>query len=201
MRRRAPIAAAVALFAAGAIAAVAGCGGEGGGKTAGASSLAEVKPDLSGADPRLKEIFAEAGKLLPGGRDAYDRRVEKLKGLPIVVNKWGSWCGPCRNEFPFFQAEAKELGGEIAFLGVNVLDTRQSAGNFLRERPVPYPSYIDDTLEIAKLLPPLQGAPATGFYSADGTLTHVKAGEYSNAEQLRQDIRTYALAADSRNAR
>lgn len=183
---------------------VAGCEGNGNidaGAASGATSLAEVRPELSHADPRLKEISAEAGKLLPGGREAYDRRIAKLKGLPIVVNKWGSWCGPCRAEFPMFQDAAKDLGGEIAFLGVNVSDSVEAAGEFLRERPVPYPSYVDDKLEIAKLLPPLQGAPTTGFYNAAGELTHVKAGEYRTAKQLRNDIRDYAIGADSRIAR
>lgn len=182
-----------ALLAAALLAA--GCGDDGGDGDKGPAapiSAAEHKPDLTGADPRLRKIYAQANQLLPGGRDAYLKRIESLRGLPVVVNKWGSWCGPCRSEFPLFQDAAKRYGGEIAFLGANVNDGRKYARKFLGERPVPYPSYVDDKLEISKLLPPLQGAPTTGFYDVKGKLVHVKIGEYKNAAALRADIERYA---------
>lgn len=178
---------AVAVFAA-------GCGNGGDSKPAASAppSAAAYRPDLTGADRRLQKIYAQANQLLPGGRPAYTERIASLRGLPVVVNKWGSWCGPCRSEFPLFQEAAKRYGGEIAFLGVNVNDGRRYAREFLAERPVPYPSYIDDKLEISKLLPPLQGAPTTGFYDAEGKLVHVKIGEYKNAAALRADVERYA---------
>ncbi len=174
--------------------ALAGCGGgEQAGPAGDAPSAAAFKPDLSGAEPRLKRIYEQASELLDGGRAAYDKRVAELRGLPIVVNKWGSWCGPCRNEFPLFQRAAKRHGDRIAFLGVNVSDGKADARAFLRQRPVPYPSYVDPRLFISQLLPPAAAAPSTGFYNAAGKLVHVKAGEYRNAAALEEDIRRYAL--------
>lgn len=172
----------------------AGCGesGDSGAGSTAPVSAADHKPDLTGADPRLRKIYAQANQLLPGGRPAYLERIESLRGLPIVVNKWGSWCGPCREEFPLFQDAAKRYGGRVAFLGANVNDGRKYARKFLAERPVPYPSYFDAKLEISKLLPPLQGAPTTGFYDVTGKLVHVKIGEYKNEAALRADIERYA---------
>lgn len=194
-----PIAAtALALVFLTAGAAATGCGGDSGGEVASdagrpaAAKIAVFKPDLEDADARLRRIYDDASLLLDGGRPAYDKRVAELKGLPIVVNKWGSWCGPCRNEFPLFQRAAKRLGGDVAFLGVNVSDNRQAAYEFLNERPVPYPSYVDRRLRISTLLPPAGAAPSTGFYDADGRLTHVKAGEYKTLSDLETDIRRYA---------
>lgn len=187
--RIAAIASAVALgigFTAG------GCGDAAGGDAHGPPpSAAAHKPDLDGADPRLVEIYEQANMLLPGGRPAFRRRIESLSGLPVVVNKWGSWCGPCRKEFPYFQSAAERYGGKVAFLGVNVNDVRRYARDFLAQRPVPYPSYIDEKLEISQLLPPLQGAPTTGFYDRNGELVHVKAGEYKSEAALRADIVRY----------
>lgn len=154
-------------------------------------SAATYKPDLREADPRLSQIYAQANQLLPGGYRPYLDRIDTLRGLPIVVNKWASWCGPCRREFPVFQEAAKRYGGQIAFLGVNMNDSRKDAREFMNERPLPYPSYIDDKLEISKLLPPLRGAPTTGFYSVRGNLLHVKIGEYKSAAALRADIDRY----------
>lgn len=190
-----PVALAAALLLGAACAAgAAGCGGSGGERESGApaASAAEHKPDLEGADQRLSEIYEQANELLPGGRPAYLKRIESLAGLPVVVNKWGSWCGPCRKEFPLFQDAAKRYGDRVAFLGANINDSRRYAREFLAERPVPYPSYVDDRLEISQLLPPLQGAPTTGFYDRAGKLVHVKIGEYKNAAALRADIERYA---------
>ncbi|MFY9487852.1 MAG: TlpA disulfide reductase family protein [Solirubrobacterales bacterium] len=172
--------------------ALAGCGEDT--KPASAfKTIEQTKPDLTGADPRLATIFRQAGDLLGGGRDAYDARIESLDGIPIVVNKWGSWCGPCRREFPLFQRMAKQFGGEVAFLGVNLMDSRDAADEFLTEMPVPYPSYIDDKLEISKLLRPVQGAPTTAFYTKEGVLIKVKIGEYPTLDLLRKDIEEQAL--------
>ncbi|MFY9264127.1 MAG: TlpA disulfide reductase family protein [Solirubrobacterales bacterium] len=173
-------------------AALAGCGASSG-EASRFGSIEDVKPDLTGADPRLVKIYDEAGQLLGGGRAAYDARIASLQGLPIVVNKWGSWCGPCRNEFPIFQRLAKEMGGKIAFLGVNILDGRDDTTKFLEQLPVPFPSYVDQKLEISKLIRPVQGAPSTAFYTREGVLTKVKIGEYRSIDALRRDINTQAL--------
>ena len=61
---------------------------------------------------------------------------KELRGHPVVVNKWGSWCGPCRAEFPYFQRQAIEHGKKVAFLGVDGKDNDANAEEFLKEFPV-----------------------------------------------------------------
>src|SRR5829696_7773225 len=84
-----------------------------------------------------------------GGRDAFEARIQKERGTPIVVNKWASWCGPCRLEFPFFRDQAKKRNGDVVFIGVNSSDSRADAEEFLQEEPVPYKHFEDPKLEIA----------------------------------------------------
>ena len=72
-----------------------------------------------------------------------------LRGYPVVVNVWASWCGPCRFEFPHFQRAAAAYGKRVAFLGIDSQDSDDAAATFLREEPVPYPSYTDPDEEIA----------------------------------------------------
>ncbi len=62
------------------------------------------------------------------------RASQGLKGYPVVVNKWASWCPPCRAEFPYFQSQAIKRGKEVAFLGVDGNDNDADAKEFLAAR-------------------------------------------------------------------
>jgi len=146
---------------------------------------------LEGAPPELAAIREQANELLPGGLEAFEQRLEELRGTPVVVNKWASWCGPCRFEFPFFQAEAEARGDKIAFLGVDSDDSDDAALTFLEELPLPYPSYSDPEKEIAKSLD-ADFFPSTAFIDARGEVAHVKIGPYESEDALAADIDRYA---------
>lgn len=132
-------------------------------------------------------------RFLDGGREAFEARIEKERGKPVVVNKWASWCGPCRLEFPFFQSQADERGAEIAFLGIDSNDSEAAARDFLDQLPLPYPSYSDPDSEIAAKIKAPVAFPATAFYDADGVLVHTHAGPYTSDTDLAGDIQRYAL--------
>jgi thiol-disulfide isomerase/thioredoxin len=128
---------------------------------------------------------------LPGGRDAFEAFVAK-QGKPVVVNKWASWCGPCRFEFPFFESQARKRRGEIVFVGVNSDDNRRDAQRFLDENPVPYEHFEDPKQDIAASFNGVQGFPVTAFYRADGEREFVHFGGYASEEKLAEDIDRYA---------
>jgi cytochrome c biogenesis protein CcmG, thiol:disulfide interchange protein DsbE len=128
---------------------------------------------------------------LPGGRDAFEAYVAK-QGKPVVVNKWASWCGPCRHEFPFFESEARRRRGEIVFVGVNSDDNRGDAQNFLEDHPVPYKHFFDPDQDIAASFNGVQGFPVTAFYRSDGEREFVHFGGYTSEETLAEDIDRYA---------
>jgi len=168
---------------------LAACGSDDeGGGGGGAPSDSALKE----APPKLAAIHEQGDELLDGGTDAFEARVGELRGTPIVVNKWASWCGPCRAEFPFFQSQAAEHGTKIAFLGVNSNDGEDSAREFLAEFPVPYPSYLDPNLEIAALIDAAVEFPATAFYDSKGEIAYVRRGGYASEDELAADIERYA---------
>ncbi len=115
----------------------------------------------------------------------------KEKGRPVVVNKWASWCGPCRYEFPFFRKQAEKRSGEVVFLGVNSNDNDDGAEDFLRENPVPFPHFRDPDLEVAASFNGVQAFPTTAFYDAEGELAFVHQGGYASERKLAEDIDRY----------
>lgn len=151
----------------------------------------EVRELLAGAPAPLARLHERGNQLLR----AQSARAElaALKGHPVVVNKWGSWCTPCRQEFPTFQRVSAELGKEVAFLGLDVQDPRGDAERFLRDNPLSYPSFYDPDLKAATDLSVASTYnPATLFYDAAGKQTYVHQGPYLDADDLRADIAKYA---------
>ena len=172
--------------------AVAGCGSDNGNPDS-RLTPEQAKEPISGAPPQLAAIRSQANQILDGGEDAFDARLTELRGTPVVVNKWASWCGPCRFEFPWFQSLAEKRGGQIAFLGVNSNDSSGSAETFLGELPLPYPSYSDPDLKIAQSLGgPPSFMPTTAFYDRTGKLVFTHSGRYQDESDLVADVNRYA---------
>jgi len=183
----------LALAALAACLIAAGCAGSDAGNPDSRLSLDRATEPLTGAPPQLVEIRSQANELLEGGADAFGQRLDQLRGIPVVVNKWASWCGPCRFEFPGFQSLAAERGAEIAFLGVDSDDSDSAAKQFLSELPLPYPSYTDPDLEIAQDLGgPPQAFPTTTFYDRSGKQVYSHPGVYQDESDLIADVNRYA---------
>jgi cytochrome c biogenesis protein CcmG/thiol:disulfide interchange protein DsbE len=145
---------------------------------------------LASAPPLPAARLAEAGgQLLGGGVHAFRRQLRALRGTPVVVNQWASWCGPCRFEFPFFRRLAVEYRGRVAFLGVDAQDSREAAEEFLRENPVPFPSFFDPQLRIAREVEGGVPWPTTAFLDRRGRVVDTHAGAYRSQDQLEDDVR------------
>jgi thiol-disulfide isomerase/thioredoxin len=166
--------------------------GGGGGATNPPDSLADAQKKLSGSPQPFAGLHAQANQLVGGGKAAFEQRLDELKGHPLVINKWASWCGPCQSEFSIFQDVATERGKQVGFLGLDVNDTDAHARGFLADRPLPFPSYTDPNEKLtAELKAPQKVAPVTVFVARDGRIATVHSGPYKSTEQLKADIDRY----------
>jgi thiol-disulfide isomerase/thioredoxin len=153
--------------------------------------LAAAKRQLAGSPAPLAALHEQSNELLEGGPAAFDARLKALRGHPVVVNKWASWCGPCRAEFPILQELSTARGKEVAFLGVNARDKRPAAEGFAARYPVPYPSYEDPGERIARALKAPSNFPVTLFVDEQGKTVFTHQGGYRSAADLAADIDRY----------
>jgi thiol-disulfide isomerase/thioredoxin len=158
----------------------------------GALSLAEVSKPVAGAPPELAALRRRVNDLRPGGAKAFDAQLRALRGHPVVVNMWASWCDPCRFELPFLQREAVRRGARVAFLGVNVTDQRGAALQMAARYPMPYPSFEDPRGNLSHRFHS-KGLPTTAFYDARGKLVIVHQGFFPSQAKLAAAIDRYAV--------
>lgn len=124
-----------------------------------AAAAAAVKPDFShrGAAPPDAAFIDPAGKPMT---------LAALKGRPVLVNLWATWCAPCVAELPTLAALAKREGTSLTVLTVNQDLDAAKAAPFLAKRGVALPAYADPELKLSVAY--AANLPATVLYGADG---------------------------------
>ena len=170
---------------------VSACGSSGGGTST--AKAPDYKQALAGAPKPLAKLYAQGDRLVSGGTSAFGSQLGALRGHPVVVNVWASWCEPCRMEFPYLQRLSAKYGKRVAFVGVDTNDNDAAARTFLAELPLPYPSYTDPNKDIAQSVGATVGLPDTAYYDASGKQVFVKQGQYASEGDFAADIKRYAL--------
>ena len=156
-------------------------------------SKSAVSSALAGSPPALASLHTQGNQLLSGGTKAFDARLRQLRGYPVVINKWASWCGPCQTEFPAYQRASAAFGRRVAFIGIDGKDHNAAAAAFLHRFPVSYPSYTDPHEKIARSIQAATYYPQTVYIDRQGHEVFDHAGPYETAASLEKDIRRYAL--------
>lgn len=102
-------------------------------------------------------------------------------GRPAVVNFFAAWCGPCRKELPVLQRAWARHGASVAFVGVDVADSRTNATELLDGAGVTFPAGYDPHRRVADSYR-LNGMPTTVFVGADGRIVGTVKGPLTEAE-------------------
>ena len=114
-----------------------------------------------------------------------DFSLASLTGKPAVVNVWGSWCPPCREELPWFAALDRAVGGQLQVVGVDVSDDADSALATVADLGVRYPSVFDPNGTTRVSLQWAAGTPVTLLVRADGTIAYRIEGRVQDEATLR----------------
>jgi thiol-disulfide isomerase/thioredoxin len=154
--------------------------------SASAASVLQPCPEQGDADAEGPEVLPALSFDCPGGGSL---DLGRAPGEPMVLNLWGSWCGPCREELPLMQQFADASAGQVRVMGLISKDGRPLAESFAADAGVTFPSAFDGDGELMTDLG-LNGLPYTFFIDADGALVHTQVGQVHSVDELR------ALAAE-----
>jgi cytochrome c biogenesis protein CcmG/thiol:disulfide interchange protein DsbE len=103
---------------------------------------------------------------------------EELRGRPVVLNFYASWCTVCDRELPDFQRVAERLDGRVQMLGINPQsnDTTAAQSRMIERAGITYPTLPDPTDELLRQFNTTGGLPTTVFVSANGVVRKVHNG-------------------------
>ena len=128
-------------------------------------------------------------------------RLADFKGLPVVVNFFASWCGPCKVELPLFTKAATGLQGKVQFIGVNSQDPRSGAGLELAEEFGLEAAGITLAKDVGGRAGSLlhddlgRGMPVNAFYDSEGKLMEARTGALTARTMATTLKRLYGIDA------
>jgi len=142
--------------------------------TTSAASVLQACPDQGDADAEGADVLPALSFDCPGGGSL---DLGRAPGEPTVLNLWGSWCGPCREELPLMQQFADASAGQVRVMGLISKDGHPQSESFAADGEL--------MTELG-----INALPYTYFLDADGALAYTQVGPVSSVDELR------ALAAE-----
>jgi cytochrome c biogenesis protein CcmG/thiol:disulfide interchange protein DsbE len=166
-----PIKILIAVLLLGVVLGAAGCGNAAG--SASAPVIGSPAPDFALKTP-----------------DGQTVSLDSLKGHPVLLNFWATWCGPCRQEIPFLQdlsTDPARLDRGLEMVAVDVKETAQTVQGFQQTYGMTYRVLLDSKGQVANLYN-IKGVPMTYFIDKDGIIKYVKLGAFSTKKEIEQTL-------------
>jgi cytochrome c biogenesis protein CcmG/thiol:disulfide interchange protein DsbE len=134
------------------------------------------------AAPAGARVGSPAPELSLADLEGNPIRLADLRGRPVIVNFWASWCGPCVEEFPLLeQARQRHAAGGLTVIGVVFQDSSEAARDFMSRMGAEWQAAMDPGERAADRYG-IFGPPETFFIDANGTVVARQIGQLSAAD-------------------
>lgn len=107
-------------------------------------------------------------------------KLSELRGKPVVLNFWATWCPPCRAEMPELQSASERLAGEVAIVGVNQGESAEQVLTFAQQLGLTFPMPLDGKMEVSREYL-ARSLPTTYFIDREGVIRHMQVGPLTEA--------------------
>lgn len=107
--------------------------------------------------------------------DGGELTLSDLKGTPVILNFWATWCPPCRAEIPALEAAWRSFDGAGIILGVDVQESPDAVTAFMQNLDMTYPVVLDPDTRIARLYQ-VRAYPTTYFIDSRGVIVDIYTG-------------------------
>jgi thiol-disulfide isomerase/thioredoxin len=142
--------------------------------------------DTADADTSLAGGVDATDELLSMELEAFDgttMRLADLRGQPVVVNFFASWCAPCVREMPEIESVKRQLGDAVMFVGVNVMDDADRADALVADTGVTW-RLVRDADGAALRAAGAPTMPITLVLDSEGTIVDAHSGGITDKELL-----------------
>jgi len=107
-------------------------------------------------------------------------KLSDLRGKPVVLNFWATWCPPCRAELPDLQAASQRLEGQVAIIGIDQAESPADVRSFAAGLDVTYPIPLDTNADASRLYA-VRSLPTTFFIDRSGIIRQIQIGSLTEA--------------------
>ena len=109
--------------------------------------------------------------------------LDELRGQPVILNFWATWCGYCRYQMPFLQAASEEKEHEMEFVGINIRENIDKVRQVIEYEGIDYTIALDGDGAIANSYN-VRPIPATFFLDEHGIIQNIKIGAFMSQTEL-----------------
>jgi thiol-disulfide isomerase/thioredoxin len=140
--------------------------------------------------PPLRTAAALPDLTLPCMDGSGPVTLDRATSVPLVVNLWGSWCGPCAKELPAFQRLHSSGTGKVAVLGVVTRDSAAASVAAAKDLKLTFPNVHDPKSTVREAIG-RNALPVTLFVTRQGRVAHVYNGQPLTDGSLRELVKRY----------
>ena len=149
----------------------------------GCSAVPPVTDTPSTAPVVSPEIGALAPDFTLPALDGEVLSLSQLRGQPLLLNFWATWCSPCRMELPYIQAAFEERGEEMKFIGIDLGESEDEVRQFAYDSGISFIVVLDTNHEVGRAYN-VRYIPTTFFIDGQGVIRDIKMGTFQSEDEL-----------------